>query len=110
MQLSESDKDSIINMAPGAIKRINNEQATNSRYHKELALKPEPIQSDWGIIYGDNVLRIKNSKYIAAPLNGKKNCSNFGIINLDDRNDFICFLNKKEVQSWLYKAYQSEIK
>jgi hypothetical protein len=66
-----------------------------------LAISESATQPTWQKFEGVDVLRIEQSRYIAAPATGRKNAANFVIINLDDRSDYVCQLKKGEVVPWL---------
>lgn len=69
-------------------------------------IKKFPL-ADWTHIEGTLVLRAGQSRYVAAPRNGKKSAATFDVIDLKKR-EFIALLRKNEVYSWLWIASQTE--
>lgn len=62
-------------------------------------------QAEWTEVEGTEVLRVKDSNYVAVPVNGRKNSRQFVVIDLNDRTEDVCYLLKSEVHGWLHKAY-----
>ena len=57
---------------------------------------------EWEVFEGVNVLRVKNSKFIAAP-RGSKNARMFDVIDIEKRT-LVCQLKNTEVRGWLVRA------
>ncbi len=81
----------------------------NSAFNRSVG-QIEANQAEWVDVEGVQVLRVKDSNYVAAPCSGRKNAARFNVINLDDRTDVVCQLSKTEVRGWLTKTYISQIK
>lgn len=64
--------------------------------------------ADWTTVDGVLVLRAGNSKFVAAPRNGKKTAATFEVVDLEAR-ELVTVLKKDEVYSWLWRASQAEV-
>jgi hypothetical protein len=62
----------------------------------------EEHQPQWVKVKGVDVLRSKNSRYVAAPASGRRNASVFSIIDIE-KGEEITQLRKGEVNGWLAK-------
>ena len=70
----------------------------DARVEKIISIKPT-----WQEVLGGMVLRIGDSDFIAAPCTeGRKNSAKFDIINFA-KGEYICQLNRSEVNGWLVR-------
>lgn len=58
--------------------------------------------AQWVEIEGVKVLRVANSKFVAAPTSGKKNSRKFDIINIKTQ-ELVCQIWKGQVHNWLMR-------
>lgn len=88
------------------LKKVYDRQAKRDA---EFMSRPvRPLAPEWTKVDGVEVLRIKDSKYVAIPNNGRRNSANFSILDLTDRSDYVAVLRKTEVNKWLISAYKNE--
>ena len=77
-----------------------------SRAMHEATIKNAPLP-DWTTVNGQEVLRSGDSKFVAAPRNGKRTAANFDVLDLDT-NEHVLSLPKDEVYKWLHASAKTE--
>lgn len=88
-------------------RRMDKEKADRDEWHRTHKDPPKVVEPEWSTLEGQNVLRIEGSKFVAAPVTGKKNASRFVVFNIDERKE-LAQISNKEVNSWLRKQYENE--
>ena len=68
---------------------------------KEIYDRVIANQPTWSKFEGVDVLRVRDSNFVAVPNNGRKNSKNWSVIDLNDRSDIVAQLPSKEVKGWL---------
>lgn len=89
-------------------RRMNKEAEDRAEWHRTHKDPPEVVDPEWTTLEGQDVLRIEGSKFVAAPITGKKNASRFVVFNIDERKE-LAQISNKEVNRWLRKRYENEI-
>lgn len=104
---SQTEIDAISLATAGANRRIEREFEVYRAWHAEHAGKAIPMQAEWVKFEAVWVLRIGSSPFMAVPSTGRQNAASFAILDVRDRRDYVCHLQRSEVQSWLHRAQQS---
>lgn len=96
-----------------AVKRTKEQEAQRaeegraaSRAMHEATIKDVPLP-DWTTVNGQEVLRSGDSKFVAAPRNGKRTAANFDVLDME-ANEHVLTLPKDEVYKWLHASAKAE--
>lgn len=68
---------------------------------KEIYDRVIANQPTWSKFEGVDVLRVRDSNFVAVPNNGRKKSKTWSVIDLNDRRDIVTQLPSKDVDGWL---------
>ena len=89
-------------------RRMDKEAEDRAEWHRTHKDPPKVIDPEWSTLDGQDVLRIEGSKFVAAPITGKKNASRYVVFNIDERKE-LAQISNRDVNRWLRKQYENEI-
>lgn len=102
------DPERVAKMAVGAKERLGRESNIRKEWHSTVDDRLQAIearQSTWQEFDSVSCLRINDEPFIAVPTTNRKNAKSYAIFDSRSPDDVITTLNRDEVQSWLYRAF-----
>lgn len=105
--------DTIESIARGAKKTQEREEAQRKEFEAgagERASQREAIgEPTWQDFEGVQVLRVKDSPFVAVPHSGNRMSSKFDIVDTSKRDDIVAQLKGTEVRQWLINKASAEV-